>query len=212
MYYLSNEERDPEKLFQGDIFETIPCPYLQETAPLIYRETSSGLNAYKEEDLADAWERDELILVRARKLKVILLSQTCDIHEERYKSLELDANQKYDCQFILYAPLFPVSQLDEYPKFRRNLENLRTQNFAGGFWLPADSEKGIEESVAYFHLVCAMLKRRQNRFLSFHPKKRLASLKSPYREALASKFGLTFSRVALPSQVTFIAGSMRGPV
>lgn len=203
MYYLNNDEVDPLKIFQGDIFEPIPCPYLQQTSPLIFREKDEELIPTMENELPDAWQRDELILVRARKDKVILLSQTCDIHEERHQNLYLESQEKYEYQFILYAPLIPINQLDEYPRLRQNEKTLRNQNLAGAFWLPEDTNKGIEESVVYFHLVCAILKRRENRFLSFEPKRRLASLRSPYREALASKFGYMISRVALPSNFVF---------
>jgi hypothetical protein len=212
MYYFSDEDADPEKLFQGDIFEPIPCPYQVQTTPLIFRENENQIIPSREEDLTDAWHTDELILVRARRCKVILLSQTCDIHEEKYKNLDLNTQEKYDCQFILYAPLLPLDQLDEYPKLRRNRTKLSEQNLPGAFWLPEDREKGIEESVVYFHLVCSMLKRRENRFLTFHPKRRLASLKSPFREAFASKLGYMFSRIALPSDFTFTPGSMTGRV
>ena len=203
MYYLNNNEVDQNKLFQGDIFEEIPCPYIQETVTTIFRQEGEELVPALEDELVDAWQhRDELILVRARKHKVILLSQTCDIHEERHRNLYLQPQEKYDYQFILYAPLIPVNQLDEYPRLRRT-NNFQNQNLQGAFWLPSDAEKGIEESVVYFHLVGAMLKRRENRFRSFHPKRRLASLRPPYREALASKFGYMISRVALPSTFTF---------
>ena len=204
MYYLNAAEVDPTKLFQGDIFEPIPCPYIQETSPMIFRQTDEELLPTPEGELHDAWQRDELILVRARKYKVILLSQTCDIHEERHGNLYLDAQEKYDFQFILYAPLIPVDQLDEYPRLRRNRQRFENQNLEGAFWLPGDPDKGIEESVVYFHLVAAMLKRQENRFLSFDPKRRLTSLRSPYRENIASKFGYMISRVALPSTFAFI--------
>jgi hypothetical protein len=203
MYYLADDEVDQQKLFQGDIFEAIPCPYLQEVSPLILREDGEVLIPSQEGDLPDAWQRDELILVRARRLKVILLSQTCDIHEEGKPNLYLLPEEKYDCQFILFAPLIPLAQLDEFPKLRRNKDKLREQNIVGAFWLPEHTEKEIEESVVYFHLVGAMLKGRDNRFRSFDPKRRLASLRSPYREALAHKFGIMISRVALPSDFSF---------
>jgi hypothetical protein len=203
MYYSGNGEVDQGKLFQGDIFEPIPCPYLQGVSPLILREQGEELVPAYEQDLPDAWQRDELILVRARKLKVILLSQTCDIHEEERPNLYLGPEEKYVYQFILFAPLIPITQLDEYPKLRRNVEKLRQQNLPGAFWLPGDDQKGIEESVVYFHLVAAMLKRRDNRFRSFDPRRRLASLRSPYREALATKFAHLIGRVALPSDFVF---------
>jgi len=204
MYYLADAEVDQQKLYQGDIFEAIPCPYLQQVSPLIFREDGEELAPAFEDDLPDAWQRDELILVRARKFKVILLSQTCDIHEEGKPDLYLAPEEKYDYQFILFAPLIPLVQLDEYPRLRRHKSDLRKQNIAGAFWLPEYTQKGIEESVVYFHLVGAMLKRRDHRFRSFEPKNRLASLGSPYREALASRFAIMISRVALPSDFTFL--------
>ena len=203
MYYLDNSEVDPAKLFQGDIFEPIPCSYMQQTNPIVFRENGQGLVPSSEDELSDAWQREELILVKAIKRKIILLSQTCDIHEEKYRNLQLDPQQKYDYQFILYAPVIPITQLDEYPRLRRNIDNLRKQNAQGAFWLPEDTEKGIEESVVYLPLICSMLKRRDNRFLTFHPRRRLASLKSPYREALGHKLGDMISRVALPSDFIF---------
>lgn len=211
MYYLNNDEVDPNKLFQGDIFEAIPCPFLQQTVTTVFREDGEELVPMLEDDLPDAWQqRDELILVRARKFKVILLSQTCDIHEERHRNLYLEPQEKYDCQFILYAPLIPVNRLDEYPRLHRT-QNFQNQNLPGAFWLPSDAEKSIEESVVYFHLVGAILKRRENRFQSFHPKRRLASLMSPHREALASKFAFMISRVALPSAVVFTDNRLVAP-
>jgi len=203
MYYLNSNEMDPEKLYQGDIFEPFPCPYLQQTTNLLFRESEQGLTTHREEELQDAWQGDELILVRARKRKVILISQTCDIHEENHRNLELGREEKYDYQFILYAPLIPLDQLDEYPRLRRNRNELSKQILQGAFWLPEDSDKGVEESVVYFPMICSMVKRRDNRFLTFDPRRRLASLKSPYREAFAYKIGHMFSRVALPSNFTF---------
>ena len=201
-YYLNKEEQS-DKLFQGDIFEPIPCPYLQEVSPHIFREQGEELVSVPEQEVPGAWESDELILVRARKLKVILLSQTCDIHEEKRPNLYLNPQENYDNQFILYAPVLPIEQLRNYPRLRRNAERLRNQGLDSAFWLPADEEKGIEESVVYFHLVAAIVKRRDNRFLAFHPKRRLASLRAPYREALATKFAHMISRVALPSDFVF---------
>jgi hypothetical protein len=203
MYYLSRDEEDSGKLFQGDIFEAIPCPYLQEVTPLIFREQGEELVSAPEEEVMGAWESDELILVRARKLKVILLSQTCDIHEEKKRRLYLDPQENYDNHFILYAPLLPIEELQNYPRLRTNLKKLRDQALPSAFWLPADEERGIEESVVYFHLVAAIVKRRDNRFRSFDPKRRFGSLRPPYREALATKFAHMISRVALPSDFVF---------
>jgi len=207
MYYVSKEDMDPTKLFQGDIFEAIPCPYLEQTEPTIFRESGEELVPYEQGQLENAWNnRDELILVRARKYQIILLSQTCDIHEEGFKKLQLAEDQKYDCQFILFAPLLPLTDLDQYPKLRkrqRDRQALETQNIKGGFYLPEYPAVGIHESIVYFHLVASMFKSRSNRFSSFNPRKRLASLRSPFREALAHKFGDCFSRVALPSGVEF---------
>ncbi len=203
MYYLPDDEVVRDKLFQGDIFEEIPCPYLQEVDPLIFRREGDVLIPNSGTDLPDAWQREELILVRAKRFKVILLSQTCDIHEEGKANLYLAPEEKYEYPFILFAPLIPFTQIHDYPRFQRNQERLRNQNLPGTFWLPAFPEKGIQESVVYFSLVCAMVKGRDNRFESFHPKNRLASLRSPYREALASKFGIMVSRVALPSDFAF---------
>lgn len=203
MYYIESGHEDPNKLFQGDIFEPIPCPFLQQVSPIILRQQGDELVPQREENLADAWSGDELILVRARKCKAILLSQTCDIHEERKQDLYLPHDEHYDFPFILYAPLIPMNQLQEYPRLARNQENVRRQNLAGAFWLPNDSQRGIEESVVFFPLVCSMQKRRNNRFETFSPKRRLASLKSPFREALASKFSHWISRVALPSGFVF---------
>jgi len=204
MYYCVKGEEDPNKLYQGDIFEAIPCPYLQEVTPIIFREEGEELTPASEGELQDAWQRDELILVRARKYKVILLSQTCDIHEEGIPHLYLRPEENYVNQFILFAPLVPLVQLDQYPKFQKNLERIRNQNLQGAFWLPNSPEHELQESVVYFHLVGAMVKGRDNRFLSFDPKRRLASLRSPHREALASKFAYVISRVALPSGFNFV--------
>jgi hypothetical protein len=203
MYYIESGHEDPNKLYQGDIFEPIPCPFLQQVSPIILRQEGDELVPQREENLADAWSGDELILVRARKCKAILLSQTCDIHEERKQDLYLQDGEHYDFPFILYAPLIPMNQLQEYPRLARNQENVRRQNLAGAFWLPNDSQRGIEESVVFFPLVCCIQKRRNNRFETFSPKRRLASLKSPFREALASKFSHWISRVALPSGLVF---------
>lgn len=203
MYYIESGQEDSSKLFQGDIFEPIPCPFLQQVSPTILREDGDELVPYLEQNLGDAWSRDELILVRARKVKVILLSQTCDIHEEHKPNLHLQQRENYDFPFILYAPLIPMNQLQEYPRLARNQGRVRGQNLAGAFWLPNDSQRGIEESVVFFPLVCSMQKSRNNRFETFSPRRRLVSLKSPFREALASKFSHWISRVALPSDFVF---------
>jgi len=205
MYYVDAGQEETGKLFQGDIFEAIPCLYLPQTSPIvILRQNGAELAAQVEDRLADAWSGDELIMVRARKLKVILLSQTCDIHEERKLDLCLQQNEKYDTPFILYAPLIPMNRIDEFPNIRRrNQTDLEHQNLAGAFWLPADAGRGIEESVVLLSLVSSIQKKRDNRFNTFVPKNRLASLKSPFREALATKFAHWISRVALPSDVAF---------
>jgi len=205
MYYFRKEEMDQTKLFQGDILEAMPCPYLEQTEPIIFREKDSDeLVPHQESRLKDAWSADEWILVRARKYQIILLSQTCDIHEERFKTLNLPRDHKYDCQFILFAPLLPLTDLVQYPKYRKaDQKALQNQNINGAFYLPAYPEAGIVDSIVYFHLVASMIKTPSNRFTSFDPKKRLASLQSPYREALAHQFGHCFSRVALPSGFAF---------
>lgn len=203
MYYIESRNEDANKLFQGDIFEAIPCPYLQQVSPIILRQRGDELAPEREENLPDAWSGDELILVRARKCKVILLSQTCDIHEQGKPNLYLEDREQYDCPFILYAPLIPMDQLEEYPRLRRNRDRARNQNLPGVFWLPDDLQRGIEESVVFFPLVCSIRKRKDNRFETFSPKRRIASLKSPFREALGNKFSHWIGRVALPSDFVF---------
>jgi hypothetical protein len=203
MYYLPDDQIDAEKIYQGDIFEEFPCFVLASTDFVFLREDGG---TFREAELPGGWREEELLIVRARKQRIVLLSQTCDIHEEGLTNLYLGDQEQYANQVILYAPVVPLTELTNYNKLKgaaKDRQRLENQNVAGAFYLPAHPDGRFPESLAYLQWVCGITKLRANRFRTFDPKRRCVSLAPPYREALSSKFAYTFGRVALPSAATF---------
>jgi hypothetical protein len=204
MYYVPDGENDDRIIFQGDIFEEFPCFFLPSTDFQILRADGEEGGIYREAELPGGWQEEELLIVRARRHKIILISQSCDIHEEGKRNLYQDEAENYNYQLIHYSPLLPVtpaalknySQLRDATKDRRKLTQ---QNLPGGaFFLPAH-EPHFPDSIVYPHWICAITKTKANRFKTFHPKRRLASLASPFRESFAHKLAQIVGRVALPS-------------
>src|SRR5262249_34973746 len=190
---------DPDRIYQGDIFTEFPCFFLPSTDFTFLR--SDG-QTYSEAQLPGGWEQEELLIVRARRYKIILVSQTCDIHEEGRRNLQLGPNEHYAYQLIHYCPILPLTELQNYQALKNAVRDKKheNQNLPGGaFYLPAHPAGHFPDSIAYPHWICAITKTKANRFTTFVPKQRLASLAPPFREAFANKFGQVYARVALPT-------------
>jgi hypothetical protein len=199
MYYLPQAELTTSRIFQGDVFEEFPCFLLPSTDFQFLREEEGEGVVYREQELPVGWLEEENLVVRARRFKIIVVSQSCDIHEEGRRNLRLGDDENFDYPTILYAPLIPLTDLAQYGRLANRVEDLRKQNVAGAFYLPAHPAATLAESVALFSWICSIRKSRENRFNTFDPKRKLASLASPYREAFAQKFAHLIGRVALPS-------------
>jgi hypothetical protein len=114
--YFSREEMDPQKIFQGDIFrEPVPSFYLPNKDYNLYRLTDGIWHEYTENELnkkgEKVWEEDEFIMVRARKKHIIIISQSCDIHEEGFVNLQLSDKQEFKNPFIIYAPIYSLEEI-----------------------------------------------------------------------------------------------------
>jgi len=197
--YVPSAALQSDRIFQGDVFDDFPCPFLPSTDFSFLRSESGEV--FPESDLPGGWREEELLIIRARRYKIVVLSQSCDIHEEGKRNLRLQESQHYDSPNILFSPLIPLDQLDVKVSTK---ENLRTQKAVGGFYFARHPDGLFEESAVLFSWICPLTKSRVNRFKTFEPKRKLASLALPYREALASKLGYSLSRVALPSETVFI--------
>lgn len=200
--YLSPEEIDPQKIFQGDIFrEPVPSFYLPNKNFNLYRFTDGIWHEYTENELTEkgkkVWLEDEFIMVRARKKKIIIISQSCDIHEERFTNLQLSDGQEFKNPFLIYAPIYSLEEVTG------RKQDLRQNKLLHAFYLEKNEDLAIEESVVWLTHFCSILKSRVNRFTTFGLENRIASLRPPWREALAHRVGNLFSRVAIPSEVVF---------
>lgn len=187
--YVPDADVDPDRIFQGDIFEEFPCFFLPSTDFRFLREDGE---TYSEEELPGGWRAEELLIVRA----------SCDIHEEARRNLFLEQAENYTYQLILYCPVIPLNELQNYRQLReavKDRDKALNQNLPGGAFFLAEKPPQFPDSVAYPHWVCAVTKAKANRFKTFDPKRRIASLASPFRESFANKFGQTIARVALPT-------------
>jgi hypothetical protein len=216
MYYVPDNDLDPDRIYQGDIFDDFPCFFLPSTEFRFLREGGEDGATYSEAELPGGWREEELLIVRARRFKIILVSQTCDIHEEGKRNLYLGETESYAYQLILYSPVIPLTELQNYKQLKdaaKDSTKLNNQNLPGGaFFLPAYPPH-FPDSFAYPHWVCPITKAKADRFKTFDPKQRLASLASPFREAFASKFAQVYGRVALPARTladVFIDNAPRG--
>jgi hypothetical protein len=206
--YLSRDGLDPKKIYQGDIFAPVtPLFYLPnkpDNTLNLFRLLEGIWYEYTENELKEkgerVWVEDEFIMVRARKKNIIIISQTCDIHEEGLPDLRLPEGQEFKNPFIIYAPIF---SFDEIQFGEQKKKDIRNQRLINTFYLEKNEELGIPESVVWLNHFCSILKSRINRFDTFGLENRIASLRPPWREALAHTVGNLFSRVALPSEVVF---------
>jgi len=203
--YLSQAEMDLKRIFQGDIFRaSVPLFYLPDKTFNLYRITNGVWHEYTEKELIDkgerVWEEDESIMVRARKKDIIIISQSCDIHEEGLTNLQLSEGQEFKNPFIIYAPIYP---LEEVRQTEHNKKLIRDNKLNNAFYLEKNADLAIGESVVFLTHFCSILKSRINRFETFGLENRIASLRLPWREAFAHKVGNLFSRVAIPSNVVF---------
>jgi predicted metal-dependent hydrolase len=187
-------------MYQGDIYDFFPCFSLLDGPRSYIRETEGveGRIYESEEELPNGWRDEENLILRARRHRIIVLSQTCDIWEEGVTPLKLETQQKYENPWIIYAPLIPLTEL-EFKASR--FAALRQQNLGGAFYLP--EHQSLPESGVLFSWLCTIRKPRHNRFAAFDTTAKLASLASPFREALAVKFSHFYGRVALPSSDSF---------
>jgi hypothetical protein len=191
-----------DRIYQGDVFEEFPCPILASTDFTFMRMEGESARTYSESELPGGWQDEESIVIPAQRFKIVVLSQSCDIHEEGKLNLRLAEQQEYDNPFILYGPLIPFDKLAINTPQKRDL---RLQKPLRAFYFPSHPDGLFPESAVVFNWICTISKSRINRFSTFDPKRKLAELASPHREALGSKLGYSLSRVGLPSDVTFIA-------
>jgi len=204
--YLSLTEMDPKTIFQGDIFRaSVPLFYLPDNKTFnLYRITDGVWHEYTEIELIEkrerVWEEDESIMVRARKKQIIVISQSCDIHEEGLTNLQLSEGQEFTNPFIIYAPIYSLEEMRQTEGKKKQIRGNKLNN---AFYLEKNADLGIGESVVLLTHFCSILKSRINRFETFGLENRIASLRLPWREAFAHKVGNFFSRVAIPSDVVF---------
>ncbi len=200
--YLSREEMDPLKIFQGDIFRAVvPSFYLPNKNFNLYRLTNQIWYEHTENELIEngkpVWAEDEFIMVRAKKKNIIIVSQSCDIHEEGFTNLRLEENQQFKNPFVIYAPIYSFEEIQGKKK------EIRENKLVNAFYLEKNEDLGIEESVVWLTHFCSILKSRVNRFDTFDLANRIASLRPPWREAFAHRVGNLFSRVGIPTEVAF---------
>src|SRR5215469_7735292 len=164
-----------DRIFQGDIFDDFPCFWMP--APDDVKFLRGGAEGtgdfFSEAELPGGRGPEEAVLLRARRHKIIVVSQSCDVHEERFKNLYLGEAEEYDHPFILYSPVIPIAELANYPRIQKSAQDqkkIQNQNLPGSvFYLEAHPDNLFPESVAYTHWVCSIKKTKENRFRTFSP-------------------------------------------
>ena len=152
-----------EAIDQGDLIDD--CPVLV-------------INAF---DLGHPGE----IAVKATPQRVIVLTQTCDLANE--KTMAVNVTEVFDAQFLIDQQLFKPTDVRG---------PLRAGRIWGWYFLPADSALGLNEMIVdlrrlhtvRFDLLRALCRAGQRR----------GRIQTPYREHLAKHFADTFSRIGLP--------------
>lgn len=199
--YVPEEAVRRDRIYQGDVFEEFPCPVVQSGDVTFLRLEGGRATTYSETELPGGWQYEEFAIVRAQRNKIVIVSQSCDIHEEGKLNLRMGEQEKYDQPYILYAPLLPLDRLEITPG---QAVSLRQQKPVRAFFFQAHPAGLFPDSAVVFSWICSIRKSRINRFRTFEPKRKLAELRSPYREAFSSKLGYFLSRVGLPADVPFI--------
>ncbi|MGD0305581.1 MAG: hypothetical protein ABSC71_12210 [Candidatus Acidiferrales bacterium] len=132
------------------------------------------------------------IVASAMKAKIIILTQSCDLDRTNAVAGEssIDIGTR---SFVMYCPIIPVNELIEN---RDRLEHIRKNQLLYLHWLPEFRTQGVEiaESVVCFPLISTILKASQPNE-TFDLRTRIASLTSPYRESVASRFAHFIARI-----------------
>lgn len=128
MFYEPNP--DPKIFFQGDILIDFPVTILPDTIKIVRLQEKlkdfSVARVYERDKLEDAFVNgSEPVLAKASLMKIMILSQTCDIEHR---------------DFISIAPVFPITNIENKSK----RESIRKKKVLYRFHLP--SEGDFEES------------------------------------------------------------------
>jgi hypothetical protein len=73
MYVPSDKVRH-DRIYQGDVFEEFACLWLPSADLTFLREDEDGAKTYGEDDLPGGWQEEEVLVVRAKRWRVVILS------------------------------------------------------------------------------------------------------------------------------------------
>jgi len=130
---------------------------------------------------------DDILDVPVEKIDGIVLSQSCDI-----------SNDKIDS--IILCPILPLRQIKKFED-KREREILRRGNSPAYHLLNKFGTKTLEEDyyVVDFHHIYSVPKKFIETLVKSQTRKRLLP---PYREHLSQSFARYFMRVGLPSSIS----------
>ncbi len=112
-------------LLQGDIVVDFPFPFFEESLEFLKTDTEGKLASTT--DIPFSTSSDEVIKAYAKQIKVMMISQTCDIQRRERISI---------------CPVLPISVVPS-----KHLDNLRKRKINYWFYLPSLDGR-IEESIA----------------------------------------------------------------
>lgn len=113
------------RLLQGDIVVDFPFPFFEESIEFLKADTEGKLESTT--DIPFSTSSDEVVKAYAKQMKVMMISQTCDIQRRERISI---------------CPVHPISVVPS-----KHLDSLRKRKINYWFYLP-NLDGRIEESIA----------------------------------------------------------------
>ena len=136
---------------------------------------------------ADATGDSVEIVLNGRFARVIVLTQTCDLANQKTSRVQVAV--VHDATVIVSIGELKATTIRD--QVRRGLVH-------GWYFLPAVEALGLPESVVDLHDIHTVPKAVVERLVAAG--KRIGRLVTPFREHLAQHFAVTYMRIALPDQ------------
>ncbi len=140
-------------------------------------------------------------LPEAISADVIILSQSCDIEQNKLKDLILCMCQEYEKYKINWELTMKNSGKScTQSAFINEMESIRKGRMVDRCILNSDLKQGINHRIVFFGQIYSLPKLFLEQFIVATSKRRFRLL-SPYREYLSQSFARYFMRVGLPADV-----------
>jgi ABC-type glutathione transport system ATPase component len=135
--YKKPSELDLALLYQGDVIDNFPLLVIKHELSFL-RQSGSDFNVMPAGEIAFSGSPEEFVAAKARKSRVMLLSQTCDLQQR---------------EFVMVAPIYSMADLESKGALKDGMDGLiRKRRVNYWFYLPALAGVMEESLVDFQHM------------------------------------------------------------